>query len=150
MSPWGIWLSTKARNVTQMVLRKEIRFLGKTKKFAQTVQFWSQNVQLVPIKKVNIHTSCFHPQIKELSALSRDQIAVKNRHLRWEDFQKSEPYADRFCACDIFFDYHPQGNSKNCHSHDYGSFVWEFQVRYNNCIYNTVDHLLFWIRSHCD
>ena len=29
-----------------------------------------------------------------------------------EDFQKNGPYAHRFYACDSFFDYHSQGNSK--------------------------------------
>ena len=115
-----------------MVLRKKMRFLGKTKNFTKAAQFWSQNVQLVPIKKMNTHTLRFHPQIKELSALLRDQIAVQSRHLQWKDFQKYEPYAHRFCTCDSFFDYHPQGNSKKCHPHVYGNFVWEFQVRYNN------------------
>ena len=32
----------------------------------------------------------------------------------------------------VFFLSHPLGNSKNCHPHVYGNFVWEFQVRYNN------------------
>ena len=109
-----------------------MRFLGKTKNFAKTARFWSQNVQLVPIKKMNTHTLWFHPQIKELSAVLRDQITVQSHHLQWKDFQKNEPYAHRFCACDSFFDCHTQGNSKKCHSHGNGNFVWEFQVRYNN------------------
>ena len=41
-------------------------------------------------------------------------------------------YAHWFRAFDGFFDYHPQGNSKKCHTQVYGNFVWEFQVRYNN------------------
>ena len=54
------------------------------------------------------------------------------------DFQKNEQYAHRFCACDSFFDYHPQGNSKKCHPHFYGNFAWEFQVRYNNKVDNHI------------
>ena len=57
-----------------------MRFLGKTKHFAKTAQFWSQNIQLVPIKKMNTNTLWFHPQIKELSALLRDQTAAQRRH----------------------------------------------------------------------
>ena len=30
-----------------------MRFLGKTKNFAKTAHFWSRNIQLVPIKKMN-------------------------------------------------------------------------------------------------
>ena len=59
-----------------------MRFLGKKKKkkkIAKTAQFWSQNVLLVPFKKLNTHTLWFHPQIKELSALLCDQIAVQSR-----------------------------------------------------------------------
>ena len=63
-----------------------MRCLGKTNYFAKPAQFWSQNVQLVPIKKMNTQTLWFHPQIKELSALLRDQIAVQSRHLHWKDF----------------------------------------------------------------
>ena len=94
-----------------------MRFLGKTTTSVKTAQFWSQNVQLIPVKKMNTHTLCFHPQIKELSGLLRDQIAVQSRHLQWKDFQKNELYAHRFCACDSIFDYHPQGNSEKGHSH---------------------------------
>ena len=50
---------------------------------------------------MNIHTLWFHPQIKELSALLRDRIAVPSRYLQWKDFQKNEPYAHWFCACDL-------------------------------------------------
>ena len=79
-----------------------MRFLGKTKKIAKTTQFWSQNVQLIPIKKLNTHTLWFHPQIKELSALLRNQIAVQSRYLQWKDFQKNEPYTHRFVHVIIF------------------------------------------------
>ena len=75
-----------------MVLRKKMRFFGKTKNFAKPAQFWSQNVQFVPIKKMNTYTLWFHPPIKELPALLRDQIAVQSHHLQWKDFQKNELY----------------------------------------------------------
>ena len=70
-----------------MVLMKMVRFLGKIIIFVKTAQFWSQNVQLVPIKKMSTHTLLFHPQIKELLTLLRDKIAVQFRHLQWKDFQ---------------------------------------------------------------
>ena len=94
-----------------MVLREKMRVLGKTNFFAKTPQLWSENVELVPIKKMNTHTLWCHPQIKELSALLCDQFAVQRRNLQGKDFQKNELYAHRFCACDSFFDYHTQGNS---------------------------------------
>ena len=77
-----------------------MRILGKTKHFTKTAQCCSQNVQIILIKKMN--TLSFHPQIKELLALICDQIAVQSHHLQWTDFQKNEPYAHRFGACEFF------------------------------------------------
>ena len=116
-------------------------FRQNKKKITKTTKFWSQNVQLVPIKKMNNHPLWLHLKIKELLALLRDQIAAQNRHLERlpeERTVRGPPYAHRFCACDSFFDCHPQDNSKKCQSHVYGNFVWEFQVRYNNRNYRRV------------
>ena len=52
-----------------------VRVSGKTS-FRQNRSISSQNVQLVPIKKMITHALWFHPQIKELLTLLQDKIAV--------------------------------------------------------------------------
>ena len=48
-----------------------MRVLGKTKKFTKTAQFWSQNVQLVPIMKIITNTLWFYPQIGVICTFTR-------------------------------------------------------------------------------
>ena len=55
---------------------------------AKTAQLWSQNVQLVPIKKMSTHTLWFQPQLNELLNILRDKIAFENRHLQWKVFKE--------------------------------------------------------------